>query len=52
MVGKVAREMKKARETALSLAERRMYVTNISEIVKVCVKLGQEWLFGSVSLVK
>lgn len=50
--GLAAGEMKKAKETALSLAERGMSVTDIAEIVKVSVKLVQEWLSGSVSFIK
>ena len=37
-------ELKKARETALTLAERGMTVSDIADIVKVSVKLVQEWL--------
>lgn len=50
--GLAAGEMKKAKETALSLAERGMSIADIAEIVKVSVKLVQEWLSGSVNLVK
>ena len=45
-------ELKKARETALTLAERGMTVSDIADIVKVSVKLVQEWLSGSMSLAK
>ena len=45
-------EMKKAKETALTLADRGMSVSDIADIVKVNVKLVQEWLSGSKSLVK
>ena len=37
-------EMKKARETALTLAERGMSVPEIADIVKISVKLVQKWL--------
>ena len=50
--GLAAGEMKKARETALTLANRGMAVSEIADIVKVSVKLIQEWLSGSVGLVK
>ena len=45
-------EMKKAKETALTLAEKGMSVADIADIVKVSVKLVEEWLSGSMSLVK
>lgn len=45
-------EMKKAKETALTLAEKGMSVADIADIVKVSVKLVQEWLSGNMSLVK
>lgn len=45
-------EMKKAKETALTLAEKGMSVDDIAEVVKVSVKLVQEWLSGNMSLVK
>lgn len=45
-------EMKKARETALTLADRGMSVSDIADIVKVSVKLVQEWLSGNVGLAK
>lgn len=45
-------EMKKAKETALALAEKGMSVVDIADIVKVSVKLVQEWLSGNMSLVK
>ena len=44
--------MKKAKETALTLVEKGMSVGDIADIVKVSVKLVQEWLFGSMSPVK
>ena len=50
--GLAAGEMKKAKETALTLAERGMAVSDIADIVKVSVKLVQEWLSGSMSLAK
>ena len=50
--GIAAGEMKKAKETALTLAERGMAVSDIADIVKVSVKLVQEWLSGSMSLAK
>lgn len=40
--GLAAGEMKKAKETALTLAERGMSVTNIADIMKVSEKLVQE----------
>ena len=45
-------EMKKAKETALTLAEKGMSAADIADIVKVSVKLVQEWLSGNMSLVK
>ena len=45
-------EMKKAKETALTLADRGMSVSDIADIVKVNVKLVQEWLSGDRSLAK
>ena len=50
--GLAAGEMKKAKETALTLAERGMSVTDIADIVKVSVKLVQEWLSGNMNLIK
>ncbi len=44
--------MEKAKETALTLADRGMSASDIADIVKVNVKLVQEWLSGSKSLVK
>ena len=44
--------MEKAKETALTLADRGLSVSDIADIVKVNVKLVQEWLSGSKSLVK
>ena len=45
-------EMKKAKETAVTLAEKRMSAADIADIVKVSVKLVQEWLSGNMSLAK
>lgn len=45
-------EMKKAKETALSLADRGMSASDIADIVKINVKLVQEWLSGNRSLAK
>ncbi|MEY8393222.1 hypothetical protein AALB64_00060 [Lachnospiraceae bacterium 45-P1] len=45
-------EMKAKRETALTLAERGMTATDIADIVKVSLKIVQEWLSGNVSLAK
>ena len=45
-------EMKKAKETALTLAEKGMPAADIADIVKVSVKLVQEWLSGNMSPVK
>ena len=50
--GLAAGEMKKAKETALTLADRGMSVSDIADIVKVSVKLVQEWLSGSMSPAK
>ena len=44
--------MKAKRETALTLAERGMTATDIADIVKVSLKIVQEWLSGNVSLAK
>ncbi len=44
--------MEKAKETALALADRGMSVSDIADIVKVNVKLVQEWLSGNRSLAK
>ncbi len=45
-------EMKKAKETALTLADRGMSASDIADIVKINVKLVQEWLSGDRSLAK
>ena len=45
-------EMKAKKETALTLAEKGMSAADIADIVKVSVKLVQEWLSGSMSPVK
>ena len=45
-------EMKKAKETALTLAERGMSVSDIAGIVKVSIKLVQEWLKGSTDMAR
>jgi len=45
-------EMRAKKETALTLAERGMTASDIAEIVKVSVKLVQEWLSGSVNLAR
>ena len=50
--GLAAGEMKKAKETALTLAEKGMSAADIADIVKVSVKLVQEWLSGNMGLVK
>lgn len=42
-------EMKKAKETTLTLAKRGMSVLEIADIVNVSVKQVQEWLSGSMS---
>lgn len=47
-----AGRMKKAKETALTLAERGMSVSDIADIVKASVKMAQEWLSGNMTLVK
>ena len=44
-------EMKKAKETALTLAEKGMSAADIADIVKVSEKLVQEWLSENMSLV-
>lgn len=49
--GIAAGELKKAKETALMLAERGMSVSDIADIVKVSEKLVQEWLSENMSLV-
>ena len=43
-------ELKARKETALALAERGMTVTDIADIVKVSVRLVQEWLSGNIGL--
>ena len=48
--GLAAGEMKARKETALALAERGMTVTDIADIVKVSVRLVQEWLSGNIGL--
>ncbi len=48
--GLAAGEMKVRKETALALAERGMTVTDIADIVKVSVRLVQEWLSGNIGL--
>lgn len=45
-------EMKAKKETALTLAEKGMSAADIADIVKVSVKLVQEWLSGNMSLAK
>ena len=45
-------KMKVKKETALTLAEKGMSVEDIADIVKVGVKLVQEWMSGNMSLVK
>ena len=50
--GLAAGEMKKAKETALTLAGKGMSVADIADIVKATVNLVQEWLSGNMSLVK
>ena len=50
--GLAAGEMKAKKETALTLAEKGMSAADIADIVKVSVKLVQEWLSGNMSLVK
>ena len=45
-------EMKAQKEIALTLAEKGMSAADIADIVKVSVKLVQEWLSGNMSLVK
>lgn len=50
--GLAAGEMKAKKETALTLAEKGMSAADIADIVKVSVKLVQEWLSGNRSLVK
>ena len=42
-------EMKKARETAITLAGMGMPVEKIAEAVKVSLKMVEEWIAGSVS---
>ena len=44
--------MKKGKETALALTEKGMPAADIADIVKISVKLVQEWLFGNISLAK
>ena len=50
--GKIEGAMEKAKETALTLADRGMPASDIADIVKVNVKLVQEWLSGGKSLAK
>ena len=50
--GFAAGEMSAKKETALTLADRGMSVADIADIVKVSVKLVQEWLSGSMSPAK
>ena len=45
-------EMKAKKETDLTLAEKGMSAADIADIVKVSVKLVQEWLSGNMSLIK
>ena len=44
--------MSAKKETAPTLADRGMSVADIADIVKVSVKLVQEWLSGSMSPAK
>ena len=50
--GVVKGELKKARETALSLAEMGMAVDKIAEVVKISRDKIEEWLKESMSVVK
>ena len=50
--GLAAGELKAKKEMALSLASMGVSVERIAEAAKVSVKLVQEWLSGSISLVK
>ena len=50
--GPAAGELKAKKEMALSLASMGVSVERIAEAAKVSVKLVQEWLSGSISLVK
>ena len=50
--GLAAGEMKAKRETALTLAERGMTASDIADIVKVSLKIVQEWIAGGVSLAR
>ena len=50
--GKIEGAMEKAKETALTLADRGMPASDIADIVKVNIKLVQEWLSGSKNLAK
>ena len=43
-------EMKKAKETAITLASMGMSAENIAEAVKVSLKTIQEWIAGGVNL--
>ena len=46
------REIEVKKETARSMAEDGMAVDRIAKILKVNVKMVQEWLAGSVSAVR
>ena len=48
--GLAAGEMRAKKETAITLAERGMSVSDIADIVKVSVKLVQEWLSGNMKI--
>lgn len=45
-------EQRKAKEMAISLAKEGMSIEKIAEIAKVSVQLVQQWIGGSVGLVK
>ena len=45
-------EMKKAKETAVTLAGMGMPAEKIAEAVKVSLKIVQEWIAGGVSLAR
>lgn len=45
-------EQRKAKEMAISLAKEGMSIEKIAEIAKVSVQLVQQWISGSVGLVK
>lgn len=52
MEGKLEGKIEEKRDTALTLAERGMSISDIAEIVRSSVETVQGWLSGNMSLIK